>query len=97
MTEKERALNVLRSALPDLQRRFPIRSLALFGSVARGDARADSDLDMLVDFARPVTLSSFLALESELGALTGRRVDLVSRRALKPHMGERILREAVAL
>lgn len=97
MIERDQALNILRRALPDLRRRFPIRSLALFGSVARDEARSDSDLDVLVDFAEPVTLSSFLALENELGALTGRRVDLVSRRALKPHLGQRILGEAVAL
>ena len=97
MSEKEEILAVLRAALPHLRRRWPIRSLALFGSVARGDASAASDIDILVDFERPLGLSAFIALEASLAGLTGRRVDLVSRAALKPHIGRRILGEAVRL
>ena len=97
MSEKEEILAVLRAALPHLRRRWPIRSLALFGSVARGEASAASDIDILVEFERPVGLSAFIALEASLAALTGRRVDLVSRTALKPHIGRRILDEAVQL
>ena len=90
-------LATLRTALPELRQRWPIRSLALFGSVARGDAGPASDLDVLVDFERPVTLSAFLALEDELAGLTARRVDLVSARALKPHIGRRVRAEAVTV
>ena len=97
MSEKEELLAVLRTALPNLRQRWPIRSLALFGSVARGEATPASDLDILVEFERPVGLSAFIALEASLAGLTGRRVDLVSRAALKPHIGRRILGEAVRL
>lgn len=97
MKERERIIAALRAALPNLKRRWPIRSLSLFGSILRGDASAKSDLDLLVEFERPITLSSFLALEQELGALTGRRVDLVSRAALKPYIGRHVLEEAVRL
>jgi uncharacterized protein len=97
MSEKEEILALLRAALPHLRQRWPIRSLALFGSVARGDARAASDIDILVEFERPIGLSAFIALEASLGGLTGRRVDLVSRATLKPHIGRRILGEAVQL
>jgi predicted nucleotidyltransferase len=51
----------------------------------------------VVEFARPVSLSTFLALEDRLAALTGLRVDLVSAPALKPYIGERVREEAVAL
>jgi predicted nucleotidyltransferase len=95
MGEKDELLAVLRTALPDLQRQWPIRALALFGSVARGDANPGSDLDILVELDRPVTLSAFLSLETTLSELTGRQVDLVSRRALKPFIGAHVLREAV--
>jgi uncharacterized protein len=95
MTEKDAILATLRAALPELRRRWPIRSLAMFGSVARGDANATSDLDVLVEFDRPVTLSAFLALEEALSELAGRRVDLVSRLALKPFIGQRVLEEAI--
>lgn len=95
MSEKDDLLALLRAALPELREAWPIRSLAIFGSVARGNADTASDLDLLVEFDRPVSLSQFLALEAELSALTGRRVDLVSRPALKPFIGARVLEEAV--
>jgi predicted nucleotidyltransferase len=88
---------VLRAALPGLKRRWPIRSLAVFGSVARGEASAASDVDLLVDFARPLSLSEFLALEHALSALVERQVDLVTHAALKPCIGRRVLDEAVGL
>jgi len=64
----------LREALPGLRERWPIHSLARFGSWVRQDATPDSDLDVLVEFAGPVSLSSFLALEETLAAITGRAV-----------------------
>ena len=87
----------LRSAMPELQRQWPIRSLALFGSRARDDAMPVSDLDVLVAFIRPVPLSSFLALEERLAAITGLPIDLVSEAALKPYMGKQIRAEAIPL
>jgi len=97
MSDADDILTTLRTALPELRQRWPIRSLALFGSVARGDAGPASDLDVLVEFERPVTLSAFLALEDELAGLTGRRIDLVSAAALKPHIGRRVRAEAVTV
>lgn len=88
---------LLRSALPALREEWPIRSLALFGSRTRDDATPDSDLDVLVEFARPIPLSSFLALEERLAVITGLRVDLVSAAALKPHIGARVRAEAMML
>jgi uncharacterized protein len=97
MSEKDAIIARLRAALPDLRQRWPIRSLALFGSMARDEATAESDLDVLVDFDKPIDMFAFLALEDELAGLAGRRVDLVSRAALKRHIGQRILAEAVPL
>lgn len=88
---------VLRAAGPGLRQRWPIRSLALFGSVARGEDGRRSDVDILVEFERPIGLSAFLALEASLAGLVGRPVDLVSRGALKPHISRRILAEALPL
>jgi uncharacterized protein len=95
MSELDDLCTLLHAALPELRRQWPIRSLAIFGSVARDEATADSDLDVLVEFERPVSLSEFLALEAELAGLSGRHVDLVTRRALKPFIGQRVLSEAV--
>lgn len=72
-----------------------IRSLALFGSVARGQARPDSDVDLLVEFERPVSLFQFVRIQNRLAAIVGSRVDLVMREAVKPALRDRILGEAV--
>ncbi len=53
MIEKDEILAALRAALPGLKQRWPIGSLAIFGSVARGNASTRSDLDVLVEFERP--------------------------------------------
>jgi len=97
MSERDDVLAAFRAALPELRRSWPIHSLALFGSVARGEATDASDLDVLVEFERPIPLSAFLALEKALSELAGRSVDLVSRPALKPFIGAHVLKEAVAV
>lgn len=97
MIETDDIIVKLRVALPGLREQWPIRSLALFGSRVRDDATPDSDLDVLVEFTRPVALSSFLALEERLAAITGLRIDLVTAASLKPYIGERVRAEAIAL
>jgi predicted nucleotidyltransferase len=97
MEKTDNILVTLRAALPGLRQQWPIQSLAIFGSRVRDDATSDSDLDVLVTFAQPVPLSSFLALEERIAAITGLRVDLVSAAALRPYIGERVRAEAVAL
>ena len=87
-------LGVLRAALPELRRRYPIASLAVFGSWARGDQRAASDLDLLVEFDGPIGWQ-IVTLEDELSERLGVKVDLVPRRALRPHIGARVLAEAM--
>ena len=97
MTDSTETIAALRAAMPGLRKDWPIRSLALFGSRVRDDATPKSDLDVLVEFGEPVALSSFLALEARLAAITGLHVDLVSAAALKPYIGGRIRAEAVPL
>ena len=74
-----------------------VESLAVFGSLARGEWSQDSDIDLLVDFNRPVGLFEFIRLKNYLEKLTGQRVDLVTRDALRPAMREVILSEAVRI
>lgn len=97
MSDRDEIISILRAALPDLRQRWPIQSLALFGSMARDEATEASDVDLLVEFDKPVALFSFFALEQELEQLVHRQVDLVSRPSLKPFIGQRILAEAVPL
>jgi hypothetical protein len=76
-------------------RALGVQRLALFGSVLRGEIRPDSDVDLLVQFAPGAkTFEHFLALSELLEERLGRRVDLVTREALSPFLGPRILAEA---
>lgn len=69
--------------------------LALFGSVVRDSARADSDVDILVSFDGPVTSSRYLGVQFSLEDLLGRRVDLVTDKALRPGLRPYVERGAV--
>jgi uncharacterized protein len=72
-----------------------VGSLAVFGSIARGQASPNSDIDILVDFNRPVGLFEFIRLKIYLEELTNMPVDLVTPDALRPAMRDGILKEAV--
>jgi predicted nucleotidyltransferase len=87
-------LQALRDNRPLLDR-FGVARLSLFGSFARDDGHADSDVDLLVEFNRPIGLFEFVRLQRQLGDLVGHRVDLVTPAALKPQLRDRILHEAV--
>jgi uncharacterized protein len=82
----------LRGMLPELRKRYPIASLGLFGSWVRGEQRAGSDLDVLVEFDGPIGWR-IVTLEDELSDRLGVKVDLVPRRGLRPRVSERILAE----
>ena len=76
-------------------RRMDVASLAVFGSVARDEAGPDSDVDLLVEFARPVGMFRFLAVKEYLETILGRPVDLATRDALKRQFRDAILSEAI--
>lgn len=74
---------------------FGVKSLALFGSVAQGEARPESDLDVLVEFKGPATFDWYMGLKFFLEELFGCRVDLVTRKALKPRLRPYVEKEAI--
>ncbi len=74
---------------------FGVKSLAIFGSVARNEAGPDSDVDVLVEFSIPVGYFKFFDLQEYLETLLGHKVDLVPRDSIKPRLRDRILREAI--
>jgi predicted nucleotidyltransferase len=94
MSTSEEILTTLREQHAVLSRRYPIRRMALFGSWARGDAREESDVDVLVEVDPSIGLR-FVDLGEELEKALGRPVDLVSRRAIKPSFWERIEPELI--
>jgi predicted nucleotidyltransferase len=74
---------------------YGVTTLPLFGSAVRDELRDDSDIDLLVEFGRPVGLFEFVRLRRTLEVLLGRRVDLVTAQALKRRLRDRIVAEAV--
>lgn len=72
-----------------------LRDLEFFGSVARGDSGDDSDIDMLVEFKSPVGFFDFIRLENYLTKSLGRKVDLVTKKALKPLIRDDILNDVI--
>lgn len=94
MPTVDEILATLREQRAILSGRYPIRRLALFGSWARGEAREDSDVNVLVEVDPSIGLR-FVDLGEELERALGRRVDLVSRRAIKPSLWQRIEPELI--
>jgi len=82
--------------IAELCRRYQVKELAVFGSAARGELRPDSDIDLLVEFfpEAGVDLVQHFAAERELSALLGRKVDLVSKRALRSTLREEVVSDA---
>ena len=90
---RRQAIERLIAAEPEI-RALGVERLALFGSVARDEARSDSDVDVLVHFSSDAkTYDYFLALSELLEALFGRAVELVTLESLSPFLGPRILKE----
>lgn len=79
-----RILEILKGRKPDLQRRYPISELALFGSYANGDFNENSDIDILVDFNDRIDGFDYIRLAHELEDALKYKIDLVSRKGIKP-------------
>jgi len=86
--------SLLHPHLPELTRRYHIKSLHLFGSYVRGDQHSKSDVDLLIDFDQTPTLFELMDLEEELEQILATDVDLVTQKSLRGEIGHRILREA---
>jgi predicted nucleotidyltransferase len=79
----EAIMEKLRAFKPELQRKYPISRLGVFGSYARGEANEDSDIDVAVELNGPMGLS-FVAMANEIEDLFGIKVDVVPKRSIKP-------------
>ncbi len=86
---------ILRERVPELRERYGVESLGIFGSYVRGEQSEDSDLDLLVEYKRPMGLFKFASLRRYISEILGVDVDLVPRGALKKSIGQNILREVV--
>lgn len=94
--KRDEALEILSEHQDELRRKYGVKSLALFGSVARNDATERSDVDVLVDFEQTVTLFDLVALQLDLERLLAvNKVDVVMRDSIYPQIRESILSEAI--
>lgn len=84
-------LQILRQKNAELKKKFGVKSLSLFGSVARNEATSHSDVDLLVEFNRPVGYFGLFALQDYLEDLLGCPVDLGTPDSLKPYLRERVM------
>ena len=92
---RARVLELLTQSKPTLVARYGVTDVALFGSTARDAARSDSDVDVLVAFDGPATSERYFGVQFFLEDLLGRRVDLVTDKALRPELRPFIEKEAV--
>lgn len=88
-------LNRLRALKPELEARYQVEKVALFGSYVHQQENRASDLDLLMSFKEPPSLLRFIETENFLSDNLGVKVDLVMQEALKPKIGRRILEEAI--
>jgi uncharacterized protein len=97
MKTLEQVIETLRRMQPELQRRYSILEMGIFGSFVRGQQTEESDLDILVSVGESIGLMSLASLQQELTDALGLRVDLIPKPSLQRRIGRRILAEAVML
>ena len=93
--KRDQVIHVLSERRGELASKYGVKSLSLFGSVARDEASAASDVDLLVEFDRPVGYFGLFALQDHLESLLGCKVDLGTPGSLKPRIRERVMGECV--
>jgi len=92
---RQQIIAALAQRQSEISTRFGVKRLALFGSAARDELRETSDVDVLVEFAGPVTFDGYFALKDYLETLLGRRVDVVTERGIKPRARRHVERDLV--
>jgi len=93
MKNFEEIREVIQGHKNELREQYGLKEIGIFGSYVRGEQNDESDLDILVELERPVGFVMFLKLEKALTQLLGLHCEIVTKKALKPHIGKRILQE----
>ncbi|OGF68005.1 MAG: nucleotidyltransferase [Candidatus Fischerbacteria bacterium RBG_13_37_8] len=93
------AKKILLQHKEELEKKFHIIEIGIFGSYVRGEQKKKSDLDVLVEFVEDshISLLEYIRLQNLLSDILGVKVDLVEKKCLKPHIGKRILEEVIYL
>ena len=93
MKTRQEIFAILSQHLPQLRNKYGVEKMGIFGSVVKDSQTSTSDIDILVEFSQSIGMVKFLQLENSLQKLLGAKVDLVTRKALKKHIGQQILKE----
>ena len=97
MQSKDEILDILRRLLPEVQLRYKVQSLMLFGSFARDEQVRESDVDILVDFSEGADLFDLTGLGCFLEDVLQRKGDVVSRKAVRKGIAETVFHGAIAV
>ncbi len=92
---RDQVLASLRDHRAEMERRFGVATLAVFGSVARDEATSESDVDVLVEFDGPPTFDGYMGLLEHLEEILGTKVDLVTTSGLRPRVKPYVEREMI--
>ncbi len=92
---RQTILDRLNAEAPGLKRKYGVKSLAVFGSMARGDDHEGSDVDILVTFEGKATFDNFMGLKLDLEELFGRKVDLGTTKSLRPEMRSNVEKDLI--
>jgi predicted nucleotidyltransferase len=95
MKNLQEVKKILNENKPFIMKKFKVKEIGIFGSYVRGENKPKSDIDLLVEFNEPVGFFAFLDLEEYLANILEMKVDLVSKKALKPRIGKYILEELI--
>jgi uncharacterized protein len=93
--DRQNVINHLKNHLPEMQSRFFVVGLSLFGSYARGEASPGSDVDILVDFRKTPDFDLYMDLKFYLEDLLGIPVDLVTEAAMRPRVRDAVQKELI--
>ena len=94
---KSKLLRQHRKTITELAQKHGAQSVSVFGSLARGDDDSNSDIDLLIELDPKRSLLDVISMKYAIEDLTGRKVDIVTRKGISPYLVEQILEEAVPL
>ncbi|MHA1729723.1 MAG: nucleotidyltransferase family protein [Promethearchaeota archaeon] len=95
MNSKEKVLSILKKNLSYLKNEFRITTIGIFGSYSKNETSEESDIDILVVFSKSPGIVQFMKMREYLSSILGKKVDLVTKQALKPDLKTNILMETV--
>ncbi|MFH0702055.1 MAG: nucleotidyltransferase family protein [bacterium] len=97
MKEREKIIQKLKELKPDIEKKYKITEIGIFGSYVREEQNENSDVDILVAFTEDANMSlfKFCSFESWLSEILGKKVDLVIKSGIKPALKKYILNEVI--